>query len=46
VLIGLVPFIGGIVLIVFCVEDSQVGSNQYGPNPKEAAPAGQSLRPF
>ena len=46
VLIGLVPFIGGIVLIVFCVEDSQVGSNQYGPNPKEAAPAGQSLTPF
>ena len=36
VLLGLVPFIGGIVLIVFCVQDSQPGSNQYGPNPKEA----------
>ena len=46
VLIGLIPFIGGIVLIVFCVEDSQVGSNQYGPNPKEATAPGQALSPF
>ncbi len=37
-LIGLVPLVGPIVLIVFCVQDSQPGSNQYGPNPKESAP--------
>ena len=38
ILIGLVPLIGPIVLIVFYVTDSQPGSNQYGPNPKESAP--------
>lgn len=36
VLIGLIPFIGWLVLFVFCVLDSQPGQNQYGPNPKEA----------
>ena len=36
-LIGLIPLIGAIVLIVFFVQDSQAGSNEYGPNPKEAA---------
>ena len=35
-LIGLVPLIGLIVLIVFFVQDSQPGANEYGPNPKEA----------
>ncbi|OPL14085.1 MAG: hypothetical protein AVO34_06205 [Firmicutes bacterium ML8_F2] len=34
-LIGLVPIVGGIVLLVFMVMDSQPGSNQYGLNPKE-----------
>ena len=33
-LIGLVPFIGIIVLIIFFVMDSNPGDNQYGPNPK------------
>ncbi len=37
-LIGLIPLVGAIVLLVFAVQDSQVGDNQYGPNPK-AAPA-------
>jgi uncharacterized membrane protein YhaH (DUF805 family) len=37
-LIGLVPLVGPIVLLVFFVQDSQPGSNQYGPNPKESAP--------
>lgn len=37
VLIGLVPLIGGIVLLVFMVQDSQTGENQYGSNPKEVA---------
>jgi uncharacterized membrane protein YhaH (DUF805 family) len=35
-LIGLIPLIGWIVLLVFFVQDSQPGTNQYGPNPKEA----------
>jgi uncharacterized membrane protein YhaH (DUF805 family) len=33
-LIGLIPCIGFIVLIIFMVQDSQAGENQYGPNPK------------
>ena len=33
-LIGLVPFIGVLVLIIFFVMDSNPGDNQYGPNPK------------
>jgi uncharacterized membrane protein YhaH (DUF805 family) len=36
ILIGLVPLVGGIVLLVFYVQDSQPGENQYGPNPKAA----------
>ena len=33
-LIGLVPVIGAIVLLIFFVLDSQMGDNEYGPNPK------------
>ncbi|MEU1407294.1 DUF805 domain-containing protein [Streptomyces sp. NPDC005728] len=36
ILIGLVPTIGGIVLVVFCCTKSNAGANKYGPNPKEA----------
>lgn len=35
-LLGLIPIIGAIVLIIFCVLDSQSGENQFGPNPKYA----------
>ena len=35
VLIALLPIIGAIVLLVFMARDSQPGSNQWGPNPKE-----------
>jgi uncharacterized membrane protein YhaH (DUF805 family) len=34
-LIGLVPFVGGITLLVFTCLDSAPGANAYGPNPKE-----------
>lgn len=33
-LIGLVPVVGGIVLLVFACTDSQPGNNAFGPNPK------------
>ena len=33
-LIGLVPVIGGIVLLVFTVQDSHTGENSYGASPK------------
>ncbi len=32
--IGFVPLIGGIVLMVFMVLDSDPDRNEYGPNPK------------
>ncbi len=35
ILIGLIPVIGGIVLLIFMLLDSQPGANRYGPNPKE-----------
>ena len=35
-LLGLIPFIGAIVLIVFAVQEGQATPNQYGPNPKAA----------
>ena len=38
-LIVFVPLVGVIVLLVFLVSDSQPGSNEYGPNPKEGATA-------
>ena len=37
ILIGLIPILGGIVILIFMLLDSQPGANQYGPNPKEAA---------
>ena len=34
-LISFIPFFGGIILLIFLLQDSQPGENQYGPNPKE-----------
>ena len=34
VLLNFIPLIGQIILIIFCVQDSQPGENKYGPNPK------------
>lgn len=36
ILIGLVPFVGGIILLVFAIQDGTPGENEYGKNPKEA----------
>ena len=36
ILIALVPFVGGLILLVFMVLDSQPGDNAYGANPKGA----------
>lgn len=33
-LIGLVPIVGGVVILVFSLQDSSPGPNAYGPNPK------------
>lgn len=43
-LISLVPLAGGIVLLVFTLQDSEPGANQYGPSPKAgAAPESSNL---
>ncbi|MDX1640343.1 MAG: DUF805 domain-containing protein [Balneolaceae bacterium] len=34
ILIGLIPFIGWIILLYFYIQDSEPGANAYGPNPK------------
>lgn len=39
-LIGLIPFVGAIILIVLLAIEGQPGDNQYGPDPKLAAPTG------
>lgn len=33
-LINFVPFVGGLVLFIFLVMDSEPGANKWGPNPK------------
>ena len=33
-LVGLIPFIGGLILLVFMCQDSERGGNQWGPSPK------------
>ena len=36
-LVGLVPFVGAIVLLVFTVTDSSPGENKYGTSPKASS---------
>ena len=33
-LLSLIPYVGSIVLLIFCAQDSQPGANKYGENPK------------
>lgn len=35
ILIAVIPLVGAIILLVFLCQDSQAGSNEYGPNPKD-----------
>jgi uncharacterized membrane protein YhaH (DUF805 family) len=37
--IGIIPLIGGIVLIVWFAQDGELGANRFGPNPKEGTSA-------
>ena len=34
IFIGLIPLVGGIILLIYMVSDSQAETNQYGPSPK------------
>ncbi len=35
--VALIPIVGAIILLVWAVQDSDSGDNDYGPNPKGAA---------
>ena len=35
VLLQFIPYLGGIIILIFCLIDSTPGTNQYGENPKE-----------
>lgn len=39
-LLALIPIVGGIVLLIFYVQDSKPGPNRFGPNPKDPAVPG------
>jgi uncharacterized membrane protein YhaH (DUF805 family) len=34
ILLGLIPFVGGIVLLVFMLLPGTAGANEFGPDPK------------
>ncbi len=39
VLVGLIPYVGSLVLLILMLLDGKRGTNQYGPNPKEPVDA-------
>ncbi len=39
--LNFIPLVGQIILLVWFCKDSQPEDNQYGPNPKAAAPTGE-----
>lgn len=45
-LLALIPFIGGLIVIIFLVLESQPGDNQYGPNPYGATVARPGVNPY
>jgi uncharacterized membrane protein YhaH (DUF805 family) len=36
ILLGLIPLLGGLVLLVFCCLDGTPGDNRFGPDPKQS----------
>lgn len=39
ILLGLIPIVGGLILLVFMLLEGTNGPNQYGPDPKDSAAA-------
>ena len=39
ILLGLIPVIGGLIVLLLCVPESQKGDTQYGPQPGGSQPA-------
>jgi uncharacterized membrane protein YhaH (DUF805 family) len=46
ILISMVPFVGGIILLVFLCQEGEPGPNLHGLNPKGLVGYGQPLPPF
>lgn len=46
ILISFVPFVGGIILLIFMCLDSEPGPNPHGVNPKGVVGFGQALPPY
>ena len=44
VLLNLIPFVGGLIVLVFMCLDGTRGPNRYGPDPKVAAGRPKTLR--
>ena len=42
-LLGLIPFIGGFILLIFFCLDSRAENNQYGPSPKYSGSPGNMI---
>lgn len=38
ILLGLIPFVGGLIVLVFMCLEGTRGPNQFGPDPKSGAP--------
>ncbi len=43
ILLGLIPFVGGIILLVFMCLEGTRGDNRYGPDPKMADNIGETF---
>ena len=43
ILLGLIPFVGGIILLIFFCMDSQPETNEYGPSPKYSGSPGNVI---
>jgi uncharacterized membrane protein YhaH (DUF805 family) len=39
ILLGLIPFVGGIILLVFMLLPGTTGANEFGPDPRAIANA-------
>lgn len=45
-LLGIIPFVGGIIVLVFACSEGNRGPNAYGPDPKMPLDAGPYQQPY
>jgi uncharacterized membrane protein YhaH (DUF805 family) len=44
-LVAAVPFVGGLILLVFMIQEGEAGVNRFGPNPKGVEAGSRQQRP-